>query len=58
VNAVMPSVIDTPANRKAMAGADFSKWVAPESVAKLLVWLTSEAARDVSGSAIPVYGRA
>jgi len=58
VNAVMPSVIDTPANRKAMAGADFSKWVAPESVAKLLVWLTSDAARDVSGSAIPVYGRA
>src|SRR5690348_13729776 len=58
VNAVMPSVIDTPANRKAMAGADFSKWVAPESVARLLVWLTSEAGRDVTGAAVPVYGRA
>ena len=57
VNAVMPSVIDTPANRRAMEGADFSKWVAPESIAGLLVWLTSEAARDVSGAAIPVYGR-
>ena len=57
VNAVMPSVIDTPANRRAMAGADFSKWVAPELIARLLVWLTSEAARDVSGAAIPVYGR-
>lgn len=57
-NAVLPSVIDTPANRAAMPGADFSKWVAPESIARLLVWLTSDAARDISGAAIPIYGRA
>lgn len=57
-NAVMPSVIDTPANRAAMPAADVSKWVTPESIARLLVWLTSDAARDVSGAAIPIYGRA
>ena len=57
-NAVLPSIIDTPANRKAMPGADFSRWVTPESIANLLVWLTSDEARDVSGSAIPIYGRA
>jgi NAD(P)-dependent dehydrogenase (short-subunit alcohol dehydrogenase family) len=58
VNAVLPSTIDTPANRKAMAGADFSKWVAPESIAQLIVWLCSDAAANVSGAAIPIYGRA
>jgi NAD(P)-dependent dehydrogenase (short-subunit alcohol dehydrogenase family) len=57
-NVVLPSTIDTPANRKAMPQADFSKWVAPESIAKLLVWLTSESAVDVSGAVIPIYGRA
>jgi len=57
-NAVLPSVIDTPANRKAMAGADFSKWVAPESIAQLIVWLCSDAAANLSGAAIPIYGRA
>ena len=41
-NVVLPSTIDTPANRKAMPKADFSRWVAPESIAKLLVWLASE----------------
>jgi NAD(P)-dependent dehydrogenase (short-subunit alcohol dehydrogenase family) len=58
VNAVLPSVIDTPANRKAMSGADFTKWVAPESIAQLIVWLCSDAAANVSGAAIPIYGRA
>ena len=58
VNAVLPSVIDTPPNRAAMPSADFSKWVAPESIAKLLVWLASEEARDVNGASIPIYGRA
>ena len=58
VNAVMPSIIDTPANRAAMPGVDYSKWVAPESIARLLVWLTSDAARDISGAAIPIYARA
>ncbi|HML16828.1 MAG TPA: SDR family NAD(P)-dependent oxidoreductase [Bryobacteraceae bacterium] len=57
-NVVLPSTIDTPANRKAMPQSDFARWVAPESIAKLLVWLTSDAAADVSGAVIPIYGRA
>jgi NAD(P)-dependent dehydrogenase (short-subunit alcohol dehydrogenase family) len=57
VNAVLPGVIDTEANRKAMPGADFSKWVAPESIAETLVWLASDAASNTSGALIPVYGR-
>lgn len=57
-NVVLPSTIDTPANRQAMPQADFSKWVAPESIAKLLVWLTSDQAGDVNGAVIPIYGRA
>jgi NAD(P)-dependent dehydrogenase (short-subunit alcohol dehydrogenase family) len=56
-NAVLPSVIDTPANRAADPHADFSRWVAPESIARLLLWLASEGAGDVSGAAIPIYGR-
>jgi NAD(P)-dependent dehydrogenase (short-subunit alcohol dehydrogenase family) len=57
-NCVLPSVIDTPANRAAMPGADFSQWVKPESIARLLVWLASDAAADVNGAAIPIYGAA
>lgn len=57
-NVVLPSVIDTPANRAAMPAADASKWVTPESIAGLLVWLASDAARDVNGAVIPIYGRA
>ena len=57
-NAVLPSVIDTPANRAAMPADDASKWVTPESIAGLLVWLASDAARDINGAAIPIYGRA
>ena len=57
-NAVLPSTIDTPANRKSMPDADYSKWVAPESIGKLLVWLASDAAADTSGAVIPIYGRA
>src|ERR1700693_4794897 len=57
-NVVLPSVIDTPANRTAMASADASKWVTAESIAGLLVWLASDAARGVNGAAIPIYGRA
>jgi NAD(P)-dependent dehydrogenase (short-subunit alcohol dehydrogenase family) len=57
-NAVLPSVIDTPANRAANPGADFSKWVQPESIARLLVWLASDAAADVNGAVIPIYGKA
>ncbi len=57
-NVVLPSVIDTPANRAAMPAADASKWVTPESIAGLLVWLASDAARDVNGAVRPIYGRA
>ena len=57
-NVVLPSTIDTPANRAAMPKADFSRWVNPESIAKLLVFLVSDAAADTSGAVIPIYGRA
>jgi NAD(P)-dependent dehydrogenase (short-subunit alcohol dehydrogenase family) len=57
VNAVLPGVIDTEANQISMPGADFSKWVAPESIAETLVWLASDASSDTSGALIPVYGR-
>lgn len=57
-NAVLPSTIDTPANRKAMPNADFSRWVAPESIAHLLVSLTTRESADVSGAVIPIYGKA
>ena len=56
-NVVLPSVIDTPANRAADPGADFSRWVRPESIARLLLWLASEAAADVNGAVVPIYGR-
>jgi len=57
-NVVLTSIIDTPKNRKAMPDADYSKWVRPESIAKLMVWLASDAAADTSGAVIPIYGRA
>ncbi|GGJ28016.1 SDR family NAD(P)-dependent oxidoreductase [Deinococcus roseus] len=58
VNAVIPSTIDTPANREAMPDADHSKWVSPEDLASVMVFLASDAARAVHGALIPVYGRA
>lgn len=58
VNAVLPSTIDTAVNRAAMPKADHSKWVTPESIAKLLLWLVSDAASDVNGAVIPIYGKA
>ena len=57
-NVILPSTIDTPANRAAMPKVDFSRWVKPESIAKLLVFLVSDAASDTSGAVIPIYGRA
>lgn len=57
-NVVLPSIIDTPANRAAQPGAEFSKWVKPEAIARLIVWLCSSEAGDVNGAAIPIYGRA
>jgi NAD(P)-dependent dehydrogenase (short-subunit alcohol dehydrogenase family) len=56
-NVILPGTMDTPANRKDMPGADVSQWVQPSSVASLIVWLASEAGKDVTGAAIPVYGR-
>ena len=58
VNAVLPSTLDTPANRQAMPDADPGAWVSPASLAEVIAFLASEAARDISGAAIPVYGRA
>jgi NAD(P)-dependent dehydrogenase (short-subunit alcohol dehydrogenase family) len=57
-NIVLTSTIDTPQNRKAMPDADFTRWVTPQSIAKLIVWLASDAAADTSGAVIPIYGRA
>ena len=57
-NAVMPSIINTEINRAVMPKADFSKWVAPASIAGLLVWLASDGSADLSGALIPVYGGA
>ena len=57
VNAVLPSTLDTPANRAAMPTADFARWVTTESAAKVIAFLLSEDARDISGVALPIYGR-
>ena len=56
-NVILPGTMDTPANRKAMPGADTSQWVQPATVASLTVWLARDAGMDVTGAAIPVYGR-
>ncbi len=58
VNAIMPSTMDTPANRASMPKADFSRWVGLDSAAGVIAFLWSDAARDVSGANVPVYGRA
>ena len=58
LNLVLPSTIDTEANRKAMPDADVSGWVTLESLSGVIAFLLSEVARDISGAAIPVYGRA
>jgi NAD(P)-dependent dehydrogenase (short-subunit alcohol dehydrogenase family) len=57
INAVLPSTIDTPANRAAMPGSDASQWVSVESLSAVIAFLLSDAARDISGAALPVYGR-
>ena len=57
VNAILPGTIDTPRNRADMPDADFSRWVAPEAIADVILFLASEAARAVTGAAIPVVGR-
>lgn len=58
VNAIMPSIMDTPANREAMPDEEHDRWVAPADVAKVICFLTSDDASIINGAAIPVYGRA
>ena len=58
VNAILPGTIDTPQNREAMPKANTDNWVKPESLADVILFLASAAARDIHGAAIPVYGRA
>jgi NAD(P)-dependent dehydrogenase (short-subunit alcohol dehydrogenase family) len=57
VNAVLPSTIDTAANRASMPNADFSKWVRPEELAEVILFLASDAASAVTGALLPVNGR-
>jgi NAD(P)-dependent dehydrogenase (short-subunit alcohol dehydrogenase family) len=57
-NAVLPSIIDTEANRRAQPDADYSKWVRPEEIARVILFLCSAEASAISGAAVPVYGRA
>ena len=57
VNAVLPSILDTPANRADMPKADFSAWVAPADLAAVMLFLASEEARAVTGALVPVTGR-
>ena len=56
VNSVLPSLIDTEANRKAMPKSDFAKWPKPDEIARVILFLCGEDAKLVDGAAIPVYG--
>jgi NAD(P)-dependent dehydrogenase (short-subunit alcohol dehydrogenase family) len=57
VNAVLPSIIDTPRNRADMPAADHARWVAPDALADVIVFLLSERARAITGALLPVTGR-
>jgi NAD(P)-dependent dehydrogenase (short-subunit alcohol dehydrogenase family) len=57
VNSVLPSIFDTPANRRAMPSADPSRWPKPQEIAQVILFLCSQQARIIHGGAIPVYGR-
>jgi NAD(P)-dependent dehydrogenase (short-subunit alcohol dehydrogenase family) len=56
VNSILPSIIDTVANRRAMPKADYATWPKPEEIARVILFLCSEDARVIHGAAIPVYG--
>lgn len=56
VNSVLPSIIDTPANRQAMPGADYAAWPKPADIARVILFLCSADAKVIDGAAIPVYG--
>lgn len=56
VNSIVPSIIDTEANRKAMPKADFAKWPKPEDIARVILFLCGDDAKVVHGASIPVYG--
>jgi len=56
-NCVLPGTIDTPQNREAMPDTDFNRWVTPEAIADVILFLASDAARAINGAAIPVYGQ-
>jgi len=58
VNCILPSIIDTDANRKAMPNSDFSKWVKTRDLASLVLFLCSEEANVINGAAVPAYGLA
>jgi NAD(P)-dependent dehydrogenase (short-subunit alcohol dehydrogenase family) len=58
VNAVLPSVIDTPANRRAMPKANWETWPGADEIAAAILWLASEASAPVSGALVPAYGSA
>ena len=54
VNGVLPTIIDTPANRQNMPDADFTKWVKPEAIGQLLIFLASEEASAINGALVPI----
>ena len=56
-NAILPSIIDTPQNRAQTPDADFSRWVKPEEIASLVLFLLGDEAGSINGAAIPVYGK-
>jgi NAD(P)-dependent dehydrogenase (short-subunit alcohol dehydrogenase family) len=56
VNSILPGIIDTEANRKAMPGADFARWPKPEDIARVILFLCGDDAKVIHGAAIPVYG--
>jgi len=56
VNSILPSIIDTEPNRKAMPNADFAKWPKPQDIARVILFLCSDDARLINGASVPVYG--